>query len=125
MPGLLELAVQEPHGVRGIKIKYLEIAVQDFLDGFFLFRGKGTVTVEQGFFFKADSGVTIFCRRELAVCPSYEKVDGYMEVIRDTGKCRNIRLNVVIFVFVNGLLADTDRISKRFLRNSSSGAKKF
>lgn len=125
MPGLLELAVQEPHGVRGIKIKYLEIAVQDFLDGFFLFRGKGTVTAEQGFFLKADSGVTIFCRRELAVCPPYEKVDGYMEVIRDTGKCRNIRLNVVIFVFVNGLLADTDRISKRFLRNSSSGAKKF
>ena len=83
------------------------------------------VTAEEGFFFRTDPGVAIFCRRKLAVRSPDEKVDGYMEVIRDTGKCRNIRLNVVIFVFVNGLLADTDRISKRFLRNSSSGAKKF
>lgn len=95
------------------------------MDGFFLFWGKGAVTAEQGFFFKADSGVTIFCRRELAVCPPYEKVDGYMEVIRDTGKRLDVRLNVVVFVFIDGLLADTNRIRKRFLRNSSSGAKKF
>lgn len=95
------------------------------MDGFFLFWGKSAVTAEQGFFLRADPGAAIFCRRKLAVRSPDEKVDGYMEVIRDTGKRLDVRLYVVVFVFVNGLLADTDRISKRFLRNSSSGAKKF
>ena len=52
-----------------------------------------------------------------------EVVDGGVEIIRDFDERVDIRLDIVVFVFVYGLLTDRDNIGKLFLSDAVFRAK--
>ena len=58
----------------------------------------------------------------LDACASDEKIDRYIEIIGDGAKCFDIRLYVVVFVFVYRLLTDVYNIGKLLLTHSCASA---
>ena len=41
-----------------------------------------------------------------------DSIDRHCEVVSDADKCFNIRFDVVVLIFVDGLLADADSLGK-------------
>lgn len=54
-----------------------------------------------------------------------DSIDRHCEVVSDADKCFNIRFDVVVLIFVDGLLADADSLGKLPLRSPSLLAQLF
>ena len=80
----------------------MSVAVQHCLDGFFLFFGKCPIATEQYVFFQTI--LPVESRKPGTVGAAHKVVDGDMKIIGNPGKSGDIRFDVVVFIFIDGLL---------------------
>lgn len=101
----------------------MSVAVQHCLDGLFLFFGKCPIATEQHVFFQ--TLLPFGSRKSGTVGAAHKVVDGDMKIVGDPGKSGDIRFDIVVFIFIDGLLTDPDGFGQSFLRNSSGRTKKL